>query len=489
VCTCEAHTHGADCSACSPGFGKVDGHCVWQGVIKNGHFDTKTDWALSDGALIVGAGWSVLGQDTVCGGGALSQTVTMPTYAEAGPLVLTFRTRRADSRRVPPPVGLFLNGVLRPIETDQWLDWADHSECLGDAAYGGSLTVAFSRVGPVADCNLDPLYIDDVSIDPAAPGQCAAPGSVRNGDFSAGAAGWNPPDQGVSFGADGVSLNGSPCGEATLSGQISVPSLPALPHAALAVAYQLGGTGDSSADVLLRLALDDQGLTFLPQRAARGTVNICLPSWARGESSSLDVRFASVNGGTCADTWSAKLRSLALVSDPACSDGPLLDGDFEAQFPLDVHTLSAPPDFVPWQWQPYYFTGKPAQFARDATLAHGGQGYFDVAVNEACWNYGIGQLSIVPRSSASGGPALRYWEALVSSSAAHVKVCADHACNTPQAGVGWQHRVLCIDPALAGQQIKIALLADSTDNCDTPPALEHVRFDDLELTTDASCAK
>jgi hypothetical protein len=468
---------------------------VWENPIKNPSFATTTDWTITGGTTFnttVGAG--EITQTGLCDGGAITQTIAMPLLRNTEPMVLKFRARKsATANSGTNAIGVFVNGTLYPVNISGSTTWANNVVCLGQLGYGGSVTIKFERLFAPTSCAFDPIQVDDVSIEPASVQSpvtsCPTLGTVANGEFTA-ATGWTytatsgTPAVGTTINTTtGIAtVSGTACSGTTLAGTVSIPSTATAPNAALAVKYSLSGTGSATA-VRLSISLQGQNIATLPLRATAGTVDVCIPRWARGGVANLSLNFASKGGGTCTDTFNGTVDSVLVTTDTVCADNALYDGGFESATIADNGTwfLSSAGTYNP----------APA-ITTNTLLAHGGSKYATMAMEYPCSGSTISQFGTVPAPITKGttaGPALRYWWYLPSVTKATFQSCIGGSnCTTLAVNTKWTQAVTCLNPNLAGHPLEVRFIGNGGGGvCATAFTSESAWFDDVELTTDTSC--
>ncbi|MEZ4400202.1 MAG: calcium-binding EGF-like domain-containing protein [Kofleriaceae bacterium] len=468
VCDCNPGSVGAACDACAAGFSRVGGVCTWTDVIVNGVFGGSGAPWVSSGATTFSGGAGNLLAEAFCTGGEISQTVTMPAYEDAIPLVLQFNAIRRTTDNAVAPVVL-INHAQHAVTVGNQVDVAVPNQiCLGTRAYGGPVTFTFGNGAPLR-CGAAPVSIDDVSIVPAIAGQCPTPGAVANGDFLA--AGQNWTSQGnVTFMTGRASLAGSPCASAAINGTLSIPDA-AGPGAALVVSYQLSGAGSAS-DVRLLTRFGDVLAGAFPTSSPT-TVRTCVPPSIRGSVQPFSLAVADPGGGLCADTWSGAITSVALTTDPTCGAPPVLDPGFESNGA---------------GWQISASGNSPAPVIVDnAAQAHAGSRFAQIDTAFPCGSYGF-TTSVASPPVTSGGVRVSYFYRRPIASRSTFTVNVGGVNDTPPATSGWTPRSFCLPAALAGRGLTASLTSSGgSGTCATAYPNEQTQIDDLMLMADPGC--
>ena len=165
------------------------------------------------------------------------------------------------------------------------------------------------------------IEIDQVGVIDVTDGSCPAPGTVLNGDFSAGPIHWTPDSSGTAevimlsgdytghlFGAAGT------CDSPRLDGKISIPLRSTLSNQALRIQF----AGSSGMD--MRVSLQFGGEWHADDKTGVGSTTwttqyVCIPSEFQGQV--LGLQFESLHPGSCSgperDFW---FDDLVIVSHP-----------------------------------------------------------------------------------------------------------------------------------------------------------------------------
>src|SRR5262249_2520914 len=126
----------------------------------------------------------------------------------------------------------------------------------------------------------------------------------------------------------------------------------------------------------------------------------CLPEGAKGLVQELYVGLLPTQSGsmpcTTADARTLTIDNFEVVDDPTCpSPAYVIDGDFESD--------RASP------WVANASSGANAYFIKAPDLAHAGVGAAVLVSGLECASASLQQTITVPPSSATGGPALRFF--------------------------------------------------------------------------------
>ncbi|MBX3204319.1 MAG: hypothetical protein KF764_04585 [Labilithrix sp.] len=527
VCVCEVGYDGPACAACAPGFQDTDGNgfcaracaatpcgphercseasgrplcvcvvgysqpegggaCVFTGGPVDPSFDKPQPggWTTRGAVTIdtgrpsdagIGRGWARFG-----GFGDVVQSFEMPSYADAEPLALELElgcTRTGTCENVHTFFGVDFGAQL--VEHALFLPRPSHAPtitrvCLGERAFGRKVDFRLRAYGGSAgaDSSGDGL-IGRAQFVPFA--TCAAPGTVKNGDFQAGD--WEVEQgAGVDFIEEGGTRLGRlapQCGfepTAAMSTTMSIPEALERP----ALAFSLQGTRDAFSTVSVGFV----GTWQVRGTGAKEDVVVCLPPSTRGQAFRLEVRGT---GTRCFDTPNnvVHVDDFVLRSEPSCAevDEGMRDGDFEG-----VGLVS-----------PWWTSSENVTLVRDPAAAHSGSGYLRLAQScagalGATWS----STSKVPSRppGAAGGPALKLWYRLSPEAVASVTASggahAERSYRLPAAPT-WTEATLCL-PAYAwgfryGVVAQLWRGPDDSDDC-VPSVFD---VDDVSFAADPSC--
>lgn len=488
---CEPTEPGRVC-ACLPGY--EGDPCTWSTVPADPGFQNMpTAWTTRRGVIIdpeasgsIDPGHTSFPGDALCNFGSVSQVVSMPPLEGSQPFAADVSFRALEERTFfdVPLLSMGIGGAWVTDSIEQ-RDFGTRSYCLGEAAYGGEVEIELSNDpnGFRISCPTEAdLQIDHFQIVVAEPGRCPAPGEVLNGDFED-EGGWKLTAGGESATAsieEGVGVDGSRaavlaaiglCEGARMRGTLSVPAASSMPSPAI----ELWWKGTNGRD--FSFSIDDRPWTRLEGNGFARTARYCVPPWMQGGVHWIEAELTLLSGG-CAESVPRELvlDDIRIVNEPACgtSDGVFDPGFESAPVPLigSVATLG----------------DGTVTTVLDPALAHSGNGVLEVSVSARCASVRYDFYVIPPVPDAAGGPALRFWHRVpnnpVSSAIARSSVST---LSLPENGE-WTEAILCLDPNVAGRPANIWLgLSGGSGLCAPFGGTEYAYFDDLELTTDASC--
>lgn len=312
---------------CAVGYAFEAGGCVWSGGTLDSGFQDDAIWTATAGAVITtnhpgfdgDVGAAVWDAAAIAAAATVAQTVDMPSYGEAEPLVLQLHvlTSCGACAALEPAVGI--NDKWRKLQFEAGV-WTENRLCLGESAYGGSVDVVLGNYSLNADVG-DELAIDGVSIEPAIADECPAPGGVRDPTFDT-ATSWAFAGDGTAERATLEAGNMAAYLSASTTsvrstGRLSVPSVGLK---GLRFTYRGAYAGR------LSVRLDDHLLgTAGDTDASDDTmVTLCLPEWSRGLA--WDVTFETVPGASTATYW---VDDIALVGSCTEADVAIYNADFE----------------------------------------------------------------------------------------------------------------------------------------------------------------
>jgi len=478
--------------------------------IVDGGFETAAAWRTTGTALVDTtapghdeAGEGRLPDTAVCALDEISQTVTMPSIDDCGPARLIFWV----GSLTPFAPGSFLaanmSGNWIVFEDMVMNEWLNVSNCLGEAAYGGSFEVTFASAFLPSTCGspMPPtqgLTIDNVSIvfDPL----CPHVGEVTNGDLEAGdGRGWSLSTTGSATAeADeaGAGVGGSwgariscseGCTEASMSVPMSVPIPATMAHPALSFQANL-----SAGEPALFTIRNVQQRNMVGT-GAFGEVRVCLPHHLAGDVYDLDFNVGC--WGTCGAPMGPRtlvVDDFSVIDDSSClfASG-MLDPGFEMSaadsrrygWVLDVNETS--------------YGGNPvSEIVNNALQAHSGSASLHMSLDQHCDIATAGQAIEIPGPSGAAGPALVFWYRYPSPLFTDIHIIV----SIPPQGLGeiarqelsgsntYVREVLCLPPAMAGRPASLEVWFSSPGTCATFFLVdEESWFDDFAVTTDPSC--
>lgn len=482
-----SHVSGRPVCTCVVGYSPVDGRCVFSGGPVDPSFDSPrpNGWATS-GAAQIDTGKPVLvnggnGWARFSGLGAIRQSFEMPSYAEAEPLALELEStcswQGGGCRNVRRRYSVSFDDRLLDHQTVGPTLSERRRICLGESAFGRGLTFGVRTYEPSVSRG---GRVDDVFFGRAefVPWEgCAAPGTVKHGDFETGD--WKVSDEGR---VDFIEEHGtrlarvtsfcdpthvSPMVVSSIATSISVPEV--RPHPALSF------TIDATLDADTSVTLDGVSIGTVPGNGAKETAVLCLPRWTRGLAFELSIQ-AMLRRDTCVKEERNVVRvdDFIVTSDPSCADETVTNGGFERPGP-----------------SPLGF--EDAAVVRDAAAARSGNAYLrlDAACARRARARVFAEAAVPARASdASGGPALKLWYRLPAAAPASVTagdelIDANRKYLAP--ATGWTAGTFCLPSHSWGRRMAFDIeLNGSFDDLGTC-ASTVLDLDDLSIAPDPSC--
>lgn len=514
---CGAHeycaTGAAGLRTCECVAGYADGGggaCAWVGTVLDPGFQAPAAWQTTGDALIVSNAQGAVEPGEVqyslsalCNLGIVSQTFDMPTYAKAEPLVVEVSLRNGYDPMTFDQIvaGLGLGDGWAPINAPTGASFRTVRACLGEAGYapagtrgrGAPVTLKLAPFAKSLRCPAPAasLAFDHVAIVPARDGECGAPGETPNGDAERDTGGFTftvAGSSGMSQGGfvPGRGSNGSRaarlflaqrCDIVRMAVQLNVPTAATVPSPALELYW------GASADALINgffqpvAGTFTSGLTLPAPDGAAHTTRICLPTYLRGQTTAFQLSLTGVAGAACTTQLDDELwvDDVKVVNEPACGTAPaLLDPGFEAA-----------PHLHPAQATPPRWDARPTA----SPMAHGGSGVLELTNTERCASPVYTFAPLVPPTTGTSGPALKFFYRIPENPVTFVVVRANGgpSIQLPE-GNDWREQVVCLDRAYNGRPQLVNLFLDGGSGaCRAFGGTEHAYFDDATVTTDPSC--
>lgn len=497
---------GPPACACAPTY-VVDAstqECVFSGALVSTRFTDPDAWNLTQAtidptAFGPNAGSARFNESAWCGGGAISQTVTMPPMSVAAPLVLELRAERLPLTNDClmgggfTGINLWLEGQVLQLGLHQNMATETvfkREYCLGEAAFGRDvdfrLIVDTERNRCDYDPSCPPPILHEVSIREALADECRSPlGEVLNGRFNS-AEGWVlVANQSNGLGGaraevvDGrLELEGQySCSNVRATTLLSVPQHSTLPNAALRFDY--AGTNGARSRLLYMGGGIEHQLT--DELTGAGLSNwseatICIPDFARGLVN--DYRFELMNGlRSCseADARTFYFDNVQLVSDPACEHEGVRDGGFELGTQLGLSSW----DLIDGTESCGNCEGT-ARILSDSELARSGSRVLalEFAGIEDSGSPRAQTFARIPFATSAGGPALKFWYRKVGSGSGTLSSPAESGI---VGSATWTEYTTCFQPREQGQ---VRTLAFSSLNSGSPST--HY-IDDVRFAFDPNC--
>lgn len=517
TCECTAATEATDCGAheycnvtatsrtcdCVAGYTAGVGGCTWTGSVVDPEIMTTTAWTVANGALLnptavggLDAGEVTFVPSSLCSVGSAQQTITMPTFAKAEPLVLelSYKNQVDFNSFDRALMGVSFDGGWSPFGNFNDANFHTVRVCLPEGGYapagtpgaGGPVKLALGPYLAPDRCpnsTVTNFAIDHAKIVPATAGECGTtPGQGVNFDAES-TGGWTFTVSGSSTGnfvagagaggSRGAQLKlGARCDSAVMETWFNVPRV-ANPALEMFVA---AGPG-ANAFIMFGHSL------YSTQAAPAGTsrtFRACLPPSLRGQT--MPMRFSLSGGsGLCSQILDQTVTAdnVKVVDDPACATNAGFTnvgfervGDVFGAF----GTVSS--------------STATATVRTDMANAHGGSAYLALESQGRCSSSGFTMLPTVPMAAGTSGPALKLFaKAGVNPDASTTISTRGGTALTVTEGGGYAPYTVCLNPRFVGrpQPVFVSHQGGSglCDNSNYTP--QSVFIDDVEVTTDPSC--
>lgn len=496
---CNVTSAGRTCD-CVAGYTDGVSGCVWTGTIQDPAFATSTGWTPVNGALLntTAAGGLDPGEvsfvaSALCGLGYVEQTFDMPPFEKAEPLVLELSYKNQIDFMNFDSVYTGVSFGGRWTALPYFNDAAFHTAriCLGSAAYAASGTSGRGApvtlaLGPYLEPDGCPsttitnFAIDRAAIVVANAGECGTePGRGPNHDAE-GADGWTFQRAGNGSSSAGFASGagaGGTRGARLLLNQrcdsVSMAtSLNVLDTANPALEMYVASSAGSNPSATLST---NAGLRLVS--GTSGTVRACLSPAHRGTTLPISFRLSG-GSGVCADVLNHSLvvDNVQVVDDPACASSEYLAN------PGFEH----PGNTFDWTAA----TTSTVVVRQGAAQAHGGSRYLAMDATARCASASARFSFVVPPPAGAQGPAVTLWANVGVNPDASTSIFVNEHNSMPlPEGGGYQKATYCLNPKYAGRTLTLSLShyggsgACNNQNYGTQSAA----FDDVEVTTDASC--
>jgi hypothetical protein len=493
-CVCESTWTGQECAACVTGYTLEGDTCVWTGGPADGVFQTTSTWTAERGAAVnaagdgrVSAGEGEFSSDSRCDGPTIGQAFDMPQYSESEALIARFNVKHVS--------GAFESGLLWFGTGGGWTmaknlenlwSWQTVEMCLGERAYGAGTEINFSAGAPrYCDSSAGDVYLDDVEYVVDTEGICPAPGEAINGDFEAGATGWElrqsyssaeiQLSQRANEGYELVLTADQRCSNASAEGTASAPWSD---HTALQFDY----LGTAGAEVTV--STDDQQIATIEGTGGWTQRRVCVPTFQRGMAfkPKFSIR-SSAGSGNCTDSvgpWKAHIDNVTFVDDPSCGDtNGFIDGGFE-----DADTGAAL-----WYLREDY--DAEAEIVHDASSAHNGFGAMRLHAAENCAGTSASIPLELPQPAGTNGTAISFWYRTTENGNGNASASMNFGYLNEQlpASSAWRKHTFCVPTATTWVPSKFTMRLNYSMMGTCGQALPPTEWwiDDIEVTTDASC--
>lgn len=434
----------------------------------------------------------------ICNAGSLAQTIQMPPYAVAEPLVaeVVYKAQGVHGLAVG-----FDDAWTRLPATGP--DWETESFCLGEAAYsdnllGGPVTLRLSASERRADCVASgsqpqgSIRIDSFSIRrPRGGEQCPGPSASINPGANSDKGGWefDPELAGAIVNGAGrdagggaqVTREAGATGRASIRTQVFVPRAATKPSPALVFWWR--GNTDRLFDVAIGTyaGLDDAGRRLATLVGQGGGLDAiyCLPPWTHG--SVVDLSFSLVDDGNPAEV-SLSVDDVGIISEPNCGTATeLLDPSFDS--------ATAP---IPIPWAGTYLGSNAEQVVmRDDGLAFDQNGgVLELTYSRLGASLAMETYVRVPTAGADNSPAVLFYTNAPAQPSTALEWILGRSevlrCNLPSAP-GWQRNEVCLPREWAGRWFRVQVKVSPLTELDEPVERERVLVDELDLVTSSSC--
>lgn len=522
TCECTAATEDADCGAhavcnetgpgrvcaCVAAYADQAGSCVFVGAPLDRGFADPTKWMAGIGSTInaaatgnVDPGEGSVNRIGICQFGGFKQTFAMPPRGKADPFKLTVTHAIIDANQS-------LSGGVEVAVGGQWFEAASSrnvfrsdSTCLGSRAYGGDTEFQAATAGNVtcAGTSTSTFSFDQVAVSVASPNECPLDGTAINGDFdvasawaftlASGGTGTFVTTGGQANSAAVQLGHATNCSEVTVTGTIALG-----PQAMANQAIEVFVNGSSGARLLVSLGGREIGSLF--GSGSGKPFRICVPSWAHGTTAELSLFSQSTSSTSCqASTKTFTIDSVKVVDEPTCGDADLTDAGFE-------RTANATGPVPSWGLRSDVVNnveGGLAQVLNSPGQAHTGNGVLRLSsVNECSSSPTARTAFIVPPPQGANGPAVRFFSNISSSgtpkTTSTVAISLGSSVLVPSLDLpetgSYTQTTICLPAAAVGRRATLEFSmkdSDGSSGCVTAIAIETAFYDDVEVTTDASC--
>jgi hypothetical protein len=510
LAVCECATD-ADCGAhafcdmtgaenqcrCATGYLVPDGasSCAW-GVHPNDPALRDADaWTVVGSAVVnendpggVDPGAASFDSDAICNYSELHQTLDMPPYELAEPLVMEvhYSVSTGEDPNLWPTLVVGLSGHLREIPLGATtpggpIDPHPLRYCLPEIAYGGEVDLLLGASPPNGYCTGQNVKLDHVEIEPADPGECPPVGSVRDGAFES-AGWWSLYTTGTDAIAeildsgDDRSLHFS---LAKLCSSAKATGVAVWPTATATFAPALELTWNGMADDPLVVGDGYRNFGALEGTGTKVVSHVCVPPWLHGTTTPL--RFmTSTAGGGCSIDYAREviIDDVSVVDEPACGHDPyLLDGNFE------LATNAA----IPSVW---VVTANAGMASGNVLVAEGaartGDGSMHLMITNNCGNAHATNRAVLPPASEAGGPAVRFFYRTANLGSGTVRGPLDMSL---AAAATWTEAITCLPLGRPGRSIDIEFsIQGPGSGCATEITPAELYVDDVTIVgADPSC--
>lgn len=494
---CDGDTESPSC-VCAPGYSGIP--CTWTGVLDDPGFQNAAAWTLTRSANVlqsersedlVDDGYAEISRFVACDAGVVSQLVEMPSYDVGEPLVAEV-TYRAEGL-YGLAIGFNKAWTQLPVTSDGAWTAEPERVCLGEAAYGGAVSVQIGSGEKHSSCFDQPegyIHVDRLDIVLAEPGECPAPGEVLNGTAEEDG-GWqfetsSTAEAGIVEGAGragtaGVRIAREGNAKAAAWTTLSVPSSESLPSPALRFWWK-GTSGSPFGFEIGRSQGVGSGAFPLDTAIGNGSDRnfvYCLPPWTHGNVVDLIFKFAL---GSSTELTELVIDDVEIISDDSCGTSTdLLDAGFEA----GPNRIMGVTRFPPFEAS--------AVLRSEPSLANTGDGALELSYFNESTVMWFETWVLVPESNGIEGPALFFWSNVPAVNQLPIRTVLGRAAVAPAdlpVGGDWRRieDPVCLFPEWAGRWLRVQWrLGDFSPIGATIDPPIRIYIDDLELTTDDAC--
>ncbi|MBW2262556.1 MAG: hypothetical protein JRG91_11335 [Deltaproteobacteria bacterium] len=480
--------------------------------VTDSRFMTTTSWTTTGSAVVntsaggyLEAGEGEISPTAVCDLDTIAQSFTLPSQTDCG------ATRLDVWLNVMSFVGGLGTAFTAEVSGNYYYfgggfvsTWTQVSNCLGEAAHTGAMSLAMGAAFPPMECDTSPSFVQGLRVDNVKieyDGACPLVGEATNGDLEDGTGfGWGTSVfmggvaetdvAGIGIGGSyGARLHiDSGCQDVSMWVPLSIPTTSTMADPALS--FQ----GNLTSGETVTLTIGDLPGITLEGTGAYRDMRVCLPHHLAGAV--YDVDWSAEYWGTCGAPRGPLyllVDNVGVVDDSTCvfASG-MLDPGFEASTTDDAK----------YGWILQANAGSwggtvVAEAASDATNARSGSGVAHLSVDQRCDSASLMQSIEIPAPTTTEGPAIKLWYRYPSPTISVMSAVVSPFVQwggrrlverTLPGTSSYSQQVLCLPPELAGRPAVLTIMLNSSGLCaDYFTAAEEAWFDDFEVTTDSTC--